>query len=194
MGEVGLVEVANPSEMFLSHRSHPSPGSVVVASLEGTRPFLVELQALVARTNFTVPQRIVTGLDYKRTSLLVAVLEKKVGLPLREMDVFVNVVGGVRLAEPAADLGILVAIASSFRDVEIDDRTVVVGEVGLSGEIRRVSGIEVRLKEAAKLGFVRAIVPAGMKEDLDRPADIEIVPCQTVLEALKHTLSARSVN
>jgi len=188
------VEVANPSAIFLSGRSHPAPGSAVVASLEGTRPFLIELQALVTRTNFTVPQRIVTGLDYKRTSLLIAVLEKKVGLPLREMDVFVNVVGGVRLAEPAADLGILVAIASSFRDVEVDGRTVVVGEVGLSGEIRRVSSTEVRLKEAAKLGFMRAIVPAGMKEGLDYPPDIEVIHCQTVLEALKHTLSARSVN
>ena len=196
MGDNGLTQVDNPSAIFLSQRVLAAPGSVVVASLEGTRPFLVELQALVTQTNFSVPQRIVTGLDYKRTSLLVAVLEKKVGLPLRNMDLFVNVVSGVRLNEPAVDLGVLVAIASSFRDLEVDARTVIIGEVGLSGEIRRVNNTPKRLNEAAKLGFVRAIVPAGGplgKEGDDNGSDIEILPCETIIEALKHALSEHAL-
>ncbi len=159
MGEAGLEEVPNPSGFFLAERPADAPGSVVVASLEGTRPLLLELQALVARASFGTPRRTVLGADYNRVCLLLAVLEKRAGLPLGNQDVFVNVAGGGRVAEPAADLGVVIAAASSYLEKPVAGDTVVLGEVGLTGEVRAVNGLEARLKAAAQLGFRAAIVP-----------------------------------
>jgi DNA repair protein RadA/Sms len=159
MAEGGLVEVKNPSGFFLAERPEKAPGSVVVSSLEGTRPLLLELQALVAPAPVGTPRRTVLGADYNRVCLLLAVLEKRAGVPLASQDVFVNVAGGGRVTEPAADLGIVVAAASSYMDRPVPGDVLVVGEVGLTGEVRAVAGLELRLREAAALGFRRAIVP-----------------------------------
>src|SRR5881296_1285380 len=159
MAERGLVEVANPSGFFLSERPVDAPGSAVVASLEGTRPMLLELQALVARASFGTPRRTVLGADYNRVCLLLAVLEKRVGFPLQSQDVFVNVAGGARVTEPASDLGIAIAAASSYLDRPVRGDVVIMGEVGLTGEVRAVAGFTARLKEAAALGFAAAVVP-----------------------------------
>jgi DNA repair protein RadA/Sms len=157
----GLEEVRNPSGFFLAERPRGVPGSVIVASLEGTRPVLLELQALVARASFGTPRRTVLGADYNRVCLLLAVLEKRAGLPLASQDAFVNVAGGGRVTEPAADLGIVIAAASSYLDRPVPGDLLVLGEVGLAGEVRAVSGLETRLREAAALGFERAVVPAS---------------------------------
>lgn len=155
----GLCEVTNPSEIFLSERSLGASGSTVVATLEGTRPILVEVQALVAPTSYGVPQRTSTGIDGRRLAILLAVLERRVGLRLGSYDVFVNVAGGVRIDEPAADLGIAASIASSLKDIPVEAQSVAVGEVGLAGEVRTISHIEKRIQEAKKLGFRRIVVP-----------------------------------
>jgi DNA repair protein RadA/Sms len=159
MVEGGLVEVKNPSGFFLAERPREAPGSVVVSSLEGTRPVLLELQALVSQASIGTPRRTVLGADYNRVCLLLAVLEKRAGVPLGSQDVYVNVAGGGRVTEPAADLGIVVAAASSYMDRVVPADVLVVGEVGLTGEVRAVAGLELRLREAAALGFRRAIVP-----------------------------------
>jgi DNA repair protein RadA/Sms len=159
MVEGGLVEVRNPSGFFLAERPREAPGSVVVSSLEGTRPVLLELQALVSQAAVGTPRRTVLGADYNRVCLLLAVLEKRAGVPLGSQDVYVNVAGGGRVTEPAADLGIVVAAASSYMDRVVPPDVLVVGEVGLTGEVRAVAGLELRLREAAALGFRRAIVP-----------------------------------
>jgi DNA repair protein RadA/Sms len=159
MGDTGLAEVANPSGFFLSERPKGAPGSVIVASVEGTRPLLLELQALVTPASFGTPRRTVLGADYNRVCLLLAVLEKRVGFPLQSQDAFVNVAGGGRVSEPAADLGIALAAASSYLDRPVRADAVVMGEVGLTGEVRAVSALGARLKEAAALGFTTAIVP-----------------------------------
>jgi len=159
MAEGGLVEVTNPSGFFLAERPREAPGSVVVSSLEGTRPVLLELQALVSQASVGTPRRTVLGADYNRVCLLLAVLEKRAGVPLGSQDVYVNVAGGGRVTEPAADLGIVVAAASSYMDRVVPPDVLVVGEVGLTGEVRAVAGLELRLREAAALGFRRAIVP-----------------------------------
>jgi DNA repair protein RadA/Sms len=159
MTEQGLAEVKNPSSFFLSERPKGAPGSVIVSSLEGTRPLLMELQALVTPAAFGTPRRTVLGADYNRVCLLLAVLEKRVGLPLQTQDAFVNVAGGGRIAEPAADLGVVIAAASSYLDRPVRGDLVVMGEVGLAGEVRAVSRLPARLKEAAALGFSAAVVP-----------------------------------
>jgi DNA repair protein RadA/Sms len=159
MRELGLVPVQNPSGFFLSQRSRQGSGSVVVPCMEGTRAFLVEIQALISRANFGVPERKVSGADYNRVCMLLAVLEKRAGLMLGGQDAFVNVVGGVHVDEPAADLGIALAMASSFRDKRLPDDLVVLGEVGLAGEVRGVGKVEARIKEAQKLGFRRVLLP-----------------------------------
>jgi DNA repair protein RadA/Sms len=159
MGEGGLAEVKNPSGFFLSERPRGAPGSVIVSSLEGTRPLLLELQALVAPANFGSPRRTVIGADYNRVCLLLAVLEKRVGLPLMTQDAFVNVAGGAKVTEPAADLGVVIAAASSYLDRPVRGDVVVIGEVGLTGEVRAVAGLPARLREAAALGFAAAVVP-----------------------------------
>jgi DNA repair protein RadA/Sms len=159
MKDGGLEEVANPSQLFLAERPMDVPGSVVISSLEGSRPILVELQALVSPTSYGMPRRTAIGVDPNRVSLLVAVLEKKVGMNLAQQDIFVNVAGGVRVEEPAVDLGVVTSVASSFLDKPIPSQTMVIGEVGLAGEVRGVHQAEMRLKEAFKMGFKRVFLP-----------------------------------
>ncbi len=184
MRDVGLVEVKNPSEMLLSGRPEKSSGSIVVPSIEGTRPMLIEIQALVSQTVFGMPRRVATGLDYNRVILMMAVLEKKAGLQMQNYDAFINIIGGIQIKEPALDLGIVCSVASSFRDVEMDSKTVVMGEVGLTGEVRTISFIEKRIKEAAKLGFKRAVIPRANLKGLKNYSDIEVIGIDNVLDAL----------
>jgi len=187
MKDSGLGEVANPSELFLAERPLGASGSVVVAALEGTRPLLVELQALVSSTSFGTPRRTTIGVDHNRLALLVAVLEKKVGLQLSGHDIFMNAVGGVRLNEPAADLGMIMAVASSHLDKPVDPQTFFLGEVGLSGEVRAVSQPEIRIKEAAKLGFKKCILPAGSLKQI-KVQGVELTGVKKVEEALETAL------
>jgi DNA repair protein RadA/Sms len=184
MHERGLREVGNPSEIFLSERAFGISGSTVVCSMEGTRPLLVEIQALVTQTSYGTPQRTATGFDSRRLQLLLAVLEKREGLRMSMHDVFVNVAGGVRLAEPSVDLGVVLAVASSLRDMPIGTSTVAIGEVGLGGEVRAVSHLEARLREAARLGFAQAVVPANSLQGLRTPAGIEVVGVERLQQAL----------
>ena len=186
MTEVGLKEVDNPSRIFLAERSAGVTGSAVVVTMEGTRPLLVEIQALVAPTHASFPRRVVTGADLNRVAILLAVLEKRVGMPLSTCDVFVNVAGGVRITEPAADLGIVAAVASSLRSAPLDPRMVCFGEVGLTGEIRAVRHAAQRLHEARQLGFARCILPET-NEGRPREADIEAIGLRTV-DAMMHVL------
>lgn len=185
MKEAGLAEVSNPSEMFLAERPEGAAGSAVVPSLEGSRPILVELQALVSGASFGTPRRTTMGIDHGRVSLLVAVLEKKVGLSLLAQDIFLNVAGGVRLDEPAVDLGVLAALASSHLNKPIPPRTILFGEVGLAGEVRAVSRPELRVKEAARLGFDRCFLPAGNLKNLETPPGIELIGVRSAAEALE---------
>lgn len=188
MKESGLAEVANPSELFLAERPADATGSVVVSSLEGTRPILAELQALVAPSKLTMPRRTCIGVDFNRVSLLLAVLEKRVGMHLMGMDVFVNIVGGLKIDEPAIDLGVIAAVASSFREKPINAQTVVMGEVGLAGEVRAISQAESRLKDAAKLGFTRCVLPMLNVEKLEKTAALkkmELMGVRTVDEAME---------
>jgi DNA repair protein RadA/Sms len=185
MTEGGLREVTNPSEIFLSQRRENVSGSAVVCTLEGTRPFLVEVQALVTPTNYGMPQRTAAGFDGRRLSLLLAVLEKRVGLRLSTADVFVNVAGGVRLTEPAADLGLCVAVASSLRNEIVDPKAMVVGEVGLGGEVRAVPQLDKRLAEAEKLGFRRAVVPRSVKMPASSRGALELIAVDRVEAALE---------
>ena len=184
MGETGLREVANPSEVFLEERSRGVAGSVVVPTVEGTRPLLVEVQALVTPTSFGLPRRTVNGADPQRVLLLLAVLAKRAGLSAGSHDVYVNLVGGLRIREPAADLGLAVAVASALRDRPADPRTVFIGELGLGGELRRVQRVAVRLKEAQRLGFERAVVPAASLTDLNGTG-LEVSGVATLREALE---------
>lgn len=188
MKEEGLREVLNPSEIFLEERSGGAAGSIVVASMEGTRPVLVEIQALIAPTSFGNPRRMATGIDHNRVSLIMAVLEKRVGFLLGAYDAYLKVAGGIKLDEPAIDLGVAVSIASSFRDQPSNPTDVVFGEVGLTGEIRRVSRVEQRVQEAAKLGFKRVIIPERNIGGWTAPKGIEVIGVSTVAEALDHTL------
>jgi DNA repair protein RadA/Sms len=188
MKESGLAEVANPSEIFLAERPKDATGSVVVSSLEGTRPILAELQALVAPSKLTMPRRTCIGVDYNRVSLLLAVLEKRIGMHLLGMDVFVNIVGGLKIDEPAVDLGVVAAVASSFREKPVSPDTVVMGEVGLAGEVRAISQAEARLKDAAKLGFTRCILPAvnvEKTEKADALKKMQLMGVRTVEEAME---------
>jgi DNA repair protein RadA/Sms len=174
MKESGLEPVSNPSALFLAERPVDVPGSVVVASIEGTRPILVELQALVSPTALGTPRRTTLGLDHNRVALLVAILEKKMGLQLAGHDIFVNVAGGVRLDEPAADLGAVAAVASSFLDRPIDPHTLILGEVGLAGEVRAIGQTEVRVREGAKLGFRRCVLPESSRRQLPSIDGVEL--------------------
>ncbi|GBD97216.1 MAG TPA: DNA repair protein RadA [Nitrospirae bacterium] len=184
MQESGLKEVDNPSELFLSERPLNVPGSVVTVSLEGTRPLLVEIQALVTASSFGVPRRTALGVDYNRINLLIAVLEKRLGMHLGSMDIFVNVVGGLRIDEPAIDMGIIAAIASSFKNHAIDTGVFTFGEVGLSGELRAISQAGIRINEAAKLGFKKGIVPANNSNNMEESA-IDITGAKNVEEAIE---------
>ena len=189
MEETGLGEISNPSAMLLSERSNGMPGSVVLACLAGIRPLLVELQALVSTTVFGMPRRMAAGFDYNRLILLMAVLEKRVGLSLASQDAYVNAVGGIKIDEPAADLAVALAIASSFRNVVVHNQTVVMGEVGLTGEVRMVSRVDVRINEAANLGFRRFVIPAGNVQGLKvKQQGLEVIGVRDVLEALEATV------
>jgi len=185
MKEDGLSEVRNPSKIFLSDNSGKVSGSALVCSIEGTRPLIVELQALVTRSNFAVSQRVIKGIDGKRTSLLIAVLEKKMGLRLAGQDVFINVVGGVEIDEPASDLGAIMAIASSLKDKPLNPYTVFTGEAGLSGEIRSVSRIELRINEVEKLGYKKMILPESNLKNLSLNTKLNLVSVKTVKDALE---------
>jgi DNA repair protein RadA/Sms len=189
MRDVGLREVKNPSEVFLSERKFGNAGSAVVATIEGTRPILVEVQALVTSTSYNIPQRNATGFDLRRLAMLLAVLEKRVGLRLGTFDVFVNVAGGIRIDEPASDLGIASSIVSSLRDKPIDAQSVAIGEVGLGGEIRTVSQIERRVQEATKLGFQKIIVPKNNVKELRMNTEVEVIGVEGVETAMKELLN-----
>lgn len=185
MASSGLQEVRNPSEAFLEERAERTPGSTVAVTMEGSRPILVEVQALATPSNFSMPRRSANGLDNNRLQLLVAVLQKRVGLGLGTQDVYANVVGGLRIQEPAADLAIAVAIASSLRDRPVDPGTVCIGEVGLSGELRTVTQLERRIQEASRLGFRRAIIPARSGNlPSSSKLGIELVPVTNAAEAI----------
>ncbi|WP_211749495.1 DNA repair protein RadA [Paenibacillus sp. Marseille-Q4541] len=188
MGEAGLREVANPSEMFLSERPLGVAGSTVAASMEGTRPMLVELQALISATQFPSPRRMATGVDHNRMALIIAVLEKRQGMFLQNQDAYLNVAGGVKLDEPAIDLAMAVSIASSFRDLPTKPYDVIFGEVGLTGEVRGVSRAEQRAKEAQKLGFKRVIMPEKSLKGWKHPKGIELIGINTVGDALAAAL------
>jgi DNA repair protein RadA/Sms len=180
MTESGLKEVANPSNLFMSDSENS--GSAIISVMEGTRPLLVEVQALTSPTFYNYPQRIATGVDHKRLAMLLAVLERRVGINVYQVDCFVNVVGGIKIIEPTSDLGILLAIASSIQNAPIDRQTVIIGEVGLGGEVRPVYGIEGRLKEAEKLGFKRALIPR--KNATVNSTAMEIQPISEAKEAV----------
>ena len=193
MKEQGLVEVDNPSLAFLSQRGEETRGSVVVPTLEGSRPLLVEIQALTIPTSFGLPRRTANGVDFNRLLLIAAVLTQRVGLRLGNQDIMVNVAGGLKIGEPAADLGIALAIASSFRDQVVDPGLVAVGEVGLSGELRAVSQLERRITEAARLGFKSCLAPkTGAR--INPPKEIQLIPVSTLREAVSTGLVKRSGN
>lgn len=181
----GLEEVKNPSEFMLDGKPENASGSVVVCAMEGTRPMLLEIQALVCRSNFGMPRRTATGLDYNRVNLLMAVLEKRAGLSLSDCDAYVNIAGGIRMNEPAADLGIVLAIASGYKNCIIPEQTVVFGEIGLSGEVRAVSMPEQRVMEAKKLGFKTCIVPESSVNTIGKVEGVDIIGVKSLNEVLR---------
>ena len=188
MGEQGLIEVPNPSAMLLSGRPKGAPGTCVACTIEGTRPVLAEVQALVARSVLNVPRRTTEGFDYNRANLLLAVLEKRGGLNLGNCDAYINIIGGLRLDDPAADLAMVLAVASSFRDTALDDGLAAIGEVGLTGEVRAVTALEQRLAEAARNGFTRAIIPRHGTQNVRTPEGMELYRVRNIREAIEFTL------
>jgi DNA repair protein RadA/Sms len=188
MVEAGLREVTNPSEAFLAERLPNAAGSAIALTMEGTRPLLVEVQALASPTSFPQPRRTANGVDFNRLLLLTAVLGKRAGFRLGDQDVFVNVVGGLHISEPAADLAVAVAIASSLKNLPVPADLAVVGEVGLSGELRSVSQLPRRLNEAAKLGFTRCITPRSRSTAISAPDGIEVIGVRTLHQALEVAL------
>ena len=185
MCDDGLHEISNPSELFLNERTkNITPGSVVIATNEGTRPVLIEIQALVGTTPYPSPRRVSNGIDYNRLLMILAVLEKRIGLNLSKQDVYVNVIGGLEIDEPAADLGVALAVATCARDVIVSPDSVIVGEIGLSGEIRSVNNLDKRIKEAEKLGFKKIIIPKSNKIKREDFKDIEIVPVERLMDAI----------
>ena len=185
MKEKGLEEVRNPSAVFLSERPSGAPGSVVTASIEGTRPILVELQALASSTNFGTPRRTILGLDHNRVALLAAVMEKKLGMHLMGHDIFMNVAGGVKVDEPAIDLGIIAAIASSFLDRPVPEGNVVLGEAGLTGEVRAISHVDTRVAEVGKMGFTKCLIPASNLKRMKSAGEIQVVGIKNVAQAIE---------
>ena len=192
MGEHGLAEVENPSRVFLSQRSQQPVGSVVAATLEGTRPLLVEIQALTNVTSFGLPRRTANGIDLNRLQLIIAVLTKRAGLRLSNQDIIVNVVGGLKISEPAVDLAVALSVASSFSDREMDPNLIALGEIGLSGEVRAVSQPERRLVEAARQGFTRCIGPQASLNSLTPPRGMETIAVNSLEEALRAALKSKS--
>jgi DNA repair protein RadA/Sms len=189
MENEGLMEISNPSEMFMANYSRVQvAGSVVVSTLEGSRPLLVEIQALVCPTGFGTPRRMTAGVDYNRVSLILAVLEKRVGLHLGGQDAYVNAVGGVKIDEPAADLGIALALTSSFKEIPVG-RLAAVGEIGLTGEIRPVPQLEKRISETARLGFAACLVPGRAGSAAKAVKGIDIIGVETLEQAIEAALS-----
>lgn len=186
MTNKGLKGVSNPSNLFISERRSEASGSVVTAAVEGTRPVLVEIQALVSQTTFGMPRRTAVGVDYNKLVMLMAVLEKRVGLALADQDCYINVVGGMSMDEPSADLAVVAAVAASFRNFIVDSQTLVFGEVGLTGEIRNVSQAQIRLNEGVKLGFKRFIMPFGNVEGLEVPKQAKVIGVKSVEEAFSN--------
>lgn len=184
MTNKGLVGVKNPSEIFISQKSQDEAGSVITSAMEGTRPILIEIQALISRTNFGTPRRVASGIDYNKIVMLMAVLEKINGMMIQDQDGYINVVGGMTLDEPAADLAIITAIASSFRDIKIPKELVLFGEVGLTGEVRPVDRVQLRLKEAKKMGFNKCIIPEGNLKGLEIEG-IQVVGVKNTQEAFR---------
>ena len=185
MQNEGMVEIKNPSTILISDRVDNPPGSVIVASMEGTRPLLIELQALTTPSVYGLPRRAANGIDYNRLTMLIAVLEKKAKIPLGSQDVYLNVVSGIRLVEPAVDLGTVLVIASSFRNTNIPQDTVVIGEVGLTGEVRSVNFVEKRIKEVEKMGFKKCIIPESNKKLLKDSYKIDIIGVRNISDAMK---------
>ena len=185
MTDTGLSEVENPSEMLLSGRPQNASGNCAVCTIEGTRPLIAEIQALATPTTFPVSRRTSNGYDYNRLCLILAVLEKKLGMKFSANDVYINVIGGLRLTEPGTDLGLACALISSFIDKPLDDNVIALGELGLSGEIRAVSNVDIRIKEAAKLGFSTVILPKRCLEGKNAPEGVKLYGVSTIAEALK---------
>jgi DNA repair protein RadA/Sms len=185
MDRDGLREVCNPSQLFLSQRPEDTSGSAVVCTLEGTRPLLIEVQALASPSPLAMPRRVAIGFDTNRVALLIAILEKRVGLHLHGEDVYLNVAGGLRVTEPAVDLGVATALASSFRDRPITPSTVLMGEVGLGGEVRAIPHLEARLREAEKLGFQKAVIPEPKRPLLALAGTLLVTPVKSVAEAFE---------
>jgi DNA repair protein RadA/Sms len=188
MMDRGLVEVPNPSQMLLAGRPEGAPGTCVACVMEGTRPVLAEVQALVAKTNFNVPRRTADGFDFNRAALLLAVAEKRGGMKLSAFDAYINVIGGLKLEEPGADLPVILAVASSYRDIPIADDVVAIGEVGLTGEIRSVSQLNQRLQEVSRLGFNKCIIPKGGAEKLEVPDGLTVYRARNIREAIEAIL------
>jgi len=186
MQNEGLVEITNPSSILISEREGNPAGSIIVVSMEGTRPLLLELQALTTTSVFGIPRRNANGIDYNRLTLLVAVLEKKMGFALGGQDVYLNVVGGIKVAEPALDLGIVLATASSYKNTSIKQDVVVIGEVGLTGEVRAVNMIEKRIKEAEKLGYKTCVIPETNKKLLKEKFKLDIIGIKDIKEGMKY--------
>ncbi len=192
MDETGLVEVKNPGEMFISEREEEiSPGSIIVVANEGNRPLLVEVQALVGQTFYPAPRRVTTGVEYNRVLKIIAVLEKRIGLNLSKHDIYVNVIGGMEIEDSAADLGIALAIMTSFREISVDNKTAVFGEIGLTGEIRSTTQSETRIKEAYKLGFERIIIPKGNTPTNLNLENLEIIGVSRLIEAVSSALQVK---
>jgi len=185
MGDEGLIEVCNPSEMLLADRPKNAPGNCALCTIEGTRPLIAEVQALVSPTVFPAPRRTSNGIDYNRLNLILAVLEKRLGLRFSANDAYINVIGGLRIDEPASDLAVAMALISSLRDKAIPDDLIAIGELGLSGEVRAVSNLEQRVKEAARLGFSKAVVPARNLEKRKIDCGIELIGIKSIFDTLK---------
>ena len=186
MKQEGMCEVTNPSDILITEREYNPSGSCIVASIEGTRPILVEIQALTSQTVFGLPKRTANGFDYNRLAVLIAVLEKRAGLSLGSQDVYLNIAGGLKLSEPAVDLGIISTVASAYKNISIPQNVVVMGEVGLTGEVRRINLIEKRLKEAEKLGFKKCIIPENNKKSLKDNYKLDIIGVKNIGEALRN--------
>ena len=188
MRDLGLVELDNPSKILISEKPKDVAGSVIISTVEGTRPMLLELQALVSPTSFGIPKRTSTGVDYNRVGMLLSVLEKRVGLQIQNQDVYINIVGGIKINEPSIDLGIAISVASSFRNIPIDEDIAVTGEVGLTGEVRAVSFIEKRIAECKKLGFKKIVVPRSNYDVVKETKGIEIWPVDNLRQAINIVL------
>lgn len=188
MRDLGLVELDNPSKVLISEKPKDVAGSIIISTVEGTRPMLLELQALVSPTSFGIAKRTATGVDFNRVALLLAVLEKRVGLQIQNQDVYINVVGGIKINEPSIDMGIILAVASSFRNIPVSEDIVVTGEVGLTGEVRAVSFIEKRIAECKKLGFKKIVIPRNNYDAVKEITGIDIIPVDNLRQAINIVL------